>query len=230
MELLPKLASEGVDTSNPHFQVALGLLYLSRQGFVDECHSLVAPLSWHDDTYIGYGPPNPSTEAEVIATYAHVLVHRMVGSLVGELNLSGYNNANFWGKATVSRHTKAPRTLSYDKIRSEMETLLQIGGDALASPNFDLSPASIEAGRDWFQSWIVEDFPKGGWEPRALNELCKMIESNTIQSTPDDALAEFGARANQIECDVLIRHCLERTGMTFPTIIVYNHSGVMINY
>ena len=204
LELLTTLESQGVDTANPHFQVALGLLYLSRQGFADECHSLVTPLSWHDDTYVGYGAPNPSTEAEVIATYAHVLVHRFEGFHIGELNLSGYNNANFLGKATVSRYAKAPGTLPYDNIRSDMETLLQIGGDALATLNSKLSPESIKAGREWFQSWMVDDFPNGGWEPRALNELCKMIETNTIQSTPDNALVEFATTANQIECDVLI--------------------------
>ncbi|CAB9525847.1 expressed unknown protein [Seminavis robusta] len=176
------------------------------------------PLSWADTTAVGFGPPDPSTDAEVTATYAHCLVHRWEGSHVGELNMVGYSNANFWGKATVRRAEKAPASLvPYEAIRKEMESLLGIS-DAPSSETVQtikepLSSEAIEAGRTWFEEWIKSDLPDGGWEPRALNELCKTLEG---LRNPDDPKAEFGSRAAQLECDVLIQYCLEKAGYVVP--------------
>lgn len=77
-----------------YVKVGIGLLYLS-WGCLDECHALVTPLSWHDDTAFGYGYPTQGTSCEAVATHAHCLVHRYEGSNIGELNLSGYSNANY---------------------------------------------------------------------------------------------------------------------------------------
>lgn len=213
LDLLSDLESQNVNTDDPFFKTAVGLLYLSRQGFADECHSLVTPLSWHDATLVGLGPPNPGTEAEVVATFAHTLVHRWEGSHVGELNMMGYSNANFWGKATARRagKTPSPETVPCDRIRQEMEGLLQLkdGGSMLGQ----LSPRAVAAGRQWFQEWIVTDLPGGGWEPRALNELGKALE---MEHSENDPIAEFAAVANQLECNILIEHCLERAGYDVP--------------
>ncbi|CAB9531852.1 expressed unknown protein (Partial), partial [Seminavis robusta] len=189
VDLLDELTTSSslitIDVDNPFLRTAIGLLYLSRQGFVDECHSLVTPLSWADATAVGFGPPDPSTDAEVTATYAHCLVHRWEGSHVA--------------------------------IRKEMESLLGIS-DAPSSETVQtikepLSSEAIEAGRTWFEEWIKSDLPDGGWEPRALNELCKTLEG---LRNPDDPMAEFGSRAAQLECDVLIQYCLEKAGYVVP--------------
>ena len=58
-------------------RVAVALLLLGG-GATDECHDLITPLSWNDDTHFGYGPPKSSVAAAE-ASYAHSLVHRREG-------------------------------------------------------------------------------------------------------------------------------------------------------
>jgi hypothetical protein len=225
--LLSDLAKSQHDTDNPFFQTAVGLLYLSRLGFADECHSLVTPLSWHDATLVGYGPPTPGTPAEVVATFAHTLVHRWEGSHVGELNMEGYSNANFWGRATATRAQKNPDRAAecYRRIRQEMEGLLELSQGYLpVGAGMKLSSEAIAAGREWLQEWIASDLPQGGWEPRALNELGKKLEREHSEKDP---IAEFGSVANQLECDVLIQYCLESAGYEVPVRRIQGMSSLL---
>ena len=80
-----------------------------------------------------------------------------------------------------------------------------------------LSEQALEAGRKWFREWIEEDYPDGGWDPRALNELCKTLELKQIDKK--DPKAEFGAVATQLEGDVIIRFCLENAGYELHNLV-----------
>ena len=96
-----------------------------------------------------------------------------------------------------------------------MEALLQLNeGVCTTSFGMKLSPEAVAAGTEWFQEWIASDLPEEGWEPRALNELGKKLE---MEHSEKDPIAQFGAVANQLECDVLIQHCFERAGFIVPT-------------
>jgi hypothetical protein len=79
----------------------------------------------------------------------------------------------------------------------------------------EMSPEAVNAGKQWFQESIEANMPNGGWEPRALNELCKKLEGRVQHYNP---LAEFGARAAQLECDVLLQHCLEQAGYSLASL------------
>ena len=180
VQLIAQLHDATNDTSNidPFLTVAVALLYLSH-GCPDDCHSLVTPLSWHEATHFS-GPPPPRivrdtadfAASQAASTYAHLLLHRWEGSNVGELGLSGYSNAHYWGRATLAR--SQPSLIPVlGQIRRRMEILIH--GDAAG---MTLSDDSKQAGREWLEEWIVSEFPNdpSGWEPRAQTELCQTIE------------------------------------------------------
>jgi len=138
---------------NPFFRVALGLLHSLRLGFADECHALITPCSWADDTAFGYGPPTPSTNAEAAAIYAHCLLHRWEGSHVGEFHAPGCTNAMFWGKATLACASVNNNTnlLPFAWVRRDIESHLQL--EAILTKQgrstSALSPQALKAGRQW---------------------------------------------------------------------------------
>jgi hypothetical protein len=60
-----------------HFGLISLALILLGNGWTDECHNLVTPLSWPDDIHFAYGPSiysQVSPEARIYATYVHSLV------------------------------------------------------------------------------------------------------------------------------------------------------------
>ena len=84
-------------TSDEQQDAALSVaLVLLGHGLTDECHDLVTPLSWGDDTPFGGPSLRSSASASVIASasYVHSLVHRREAHNVGEYGMVGYSNAN----------------------------------------------------------------------------------------------------------------------------------------
>ena len=125
---------------------------------------------------------------------------------MGELGMSGYSNANYWGKASYAR--RDARLMA--KIRCAIETellLLRDHDDEDSVPL--LNDTTLQLARDWYHEWIVDELSDlDDWEPRALNVLCKSIEANPN----DDPLAEFCSHACRIESRVIIQYCLEKGG------------------
>ena len=56
--------------------IALALILLGN-GWTDECHNLITPLSWPDDIHFAHGPSlyeTVSPDVQTLATYVHSLV------------------------------------------------------------------------------------------------------------------------------------------------------------
>lgn len=189
----PRNLLRHLETHNDHFgSVAVGLLYLSH-GMVDECHDLITPYSWNDDTHFG-GLAVPNSPALAVATYVHCLVHRWEGSNRGEFGMMGYQNANYWARATLSFSKQLPMVQMRQAIQ-HLFTSKQL-----------LSVEARQAAQPWFQKWM--DATTGSWDPRALNELCQTVEALSEKSP----LAEVCATASFAEWEVLSDYCWKQAG------------------
>lgn len=191
-------------TSDQQQNAALSVaLLLLGHGYTDECHDLVTPLSWGDDTHFGGPSLRSSASAPVIssASYVHSLVHRREAHNVGEYGMSGFSNANYWSSAAHSSSGAA--TLPYGEMRRAiLEASEQFGQKA----------------REWCQERIVQE---GGddtdyWESRALHELCAQVSHDGA----DEKSREFAETACALELKVLLRHCLEGAGYECPNCVV----------
>jgi hypothetical protein len=190
----------------------------------------VTRLSWHEATHFAGPPvvPKVPSRVEAVATYAHSLLHRWEGSNVGELNMPGYSNAPYWGRASLSRSYDDALRAAFRRIRQAMGLMLSDfhpsddGSRSLATEQRRLSDAAKECGHEWFRDWIVKDMQdESGWEPRPLTDLCRHMEQkNKLGSTMPQqypnwnsgALAEFCAWACRLECLVLMDHCWNEAG------------------
>jgi hypothetical protein len=191
-------------TSDQQQNAALSVaLLLLGHGYADECHDLVTPLSWGDDTHFGGPSLRSSASAPVIssASYVHSLVHRREAHNVGEYGMVGFSNANYWSSAAHSSSGAA--TLPYGEMRRAiLEASEQFGQKA----------------REWCQERIVRE---GGddtdyWESRALHELCAQVSHDGA----DEKSREFAETACALELKVLLRHCLEGAGYECPNCVV----------
>jgi hypothetical protein len=75
-ELFPTTSSSSSPEERHFGLISLALILLGN-GWTDECHNLVTPLSWPDDIHFAYGPSvysQVSPEARSYATYVHSLV------------------------------------------------------------------------------------------------------------------------------------------------------------
>lgn len=204
--LLPN--SDDYDVVSRHnIMIALGLVCLGN-GLVDEAHNLITPLSWKDETHFG-GPTLLSSSTAVddsvvsMASYAHSLLHRKEGFSRGEFGMIGYQNANFWARATHSRGDQCC-SVPYKDIR---ENVLRISHQYGTTGKV----------KDWCQDHIIDE---GGiddeyWEMRALHQLCATVSSND----GDDELQEFAEKAAEVELRVLMKICFERAGYTIDNLI-----------
>jgi len=196
-----------IHPSDYYSRTALGLMHLHHLGEADVCHNLITPLSWGEETPFGYGPSLvESTDPTVaaLATYAHALVHRWEGHRRGEFGMVGYDNANFWGRATIARGDRG-RRVPFAEVRSAVRDAAERSGDAALS---------------WFDDWIVGDLGEERtgecWDPRALNELCRAVDGGGGGAAEYADLTDFCREACAAECDALIRRCLGEGGYEVP--------------
>ena len=188
---------------NAALSVALVLL---GHGYTDECHDLVTPLSWGDDTPFGGPSLRSSASASVIASasYVHSLVHRREAHNVGEYGMVGFANANYWSNA--AHRSSGAGTLPYGEMRQAiLEASEQFGQEA----------------KDWCQERILQE---GGddseyWESRALHELCDKVSQGSSIHSDDTDLRAFAEAACAVELRVLLRHCLEGAKYECPDCI-----------
>jgi len=168
-------------------KVAVGLLLLGGGG-TDECHDLVTPLSWPEETHFGYEPPVSNSVASWEASYAHSLVHRREGPNVGEFGMIGWSNANYWSNASSSRNKGNDKTL--DEIRDRV--------------------LKLASGNKAAENWCKEHGIDQRWEPKALHQLC----AQASYGKGNNSLGQFASDACVSELRVLIVHCLSKAGFS----------------
>jgi hypothetical protein len=189
-----------------HCIVSIALVLLGN-GFADEAHSLVTPLSWPNSLPHGYGEPvTASPSAAALASYVHSLVHRREAFHVGEFGQSGFKNSDFW----------VSNTFRY--VWTGSLPLERIARDILDTANGN---AAAEA---WCRENSItnETASMGEWDPRALN---KLISSVLNQDEDVAQLLSFAERAATVELRVLLRHTLEIVGYDIPECLVQSEES-----
>ena len=189
------------DTDKRHFGLVATALILIGNGFTDECHNLITPLSWPDDIHFAYGPPvysQTSMEARALASYVHCLVHRKEALNVGELGMMGFANANYWSNAVAKSPGAAllPHRALVTHIR------------ALAAKQ-----ASSETPLEWANRYLHDET---FFESRAVHELC----FNVLRGTSNE-LRDFAEHVAETEVRILLGHALQKAGfdVTYEAIL-----------
>lgn len=164
-------------------------LILLGNGFADEAHDLITPLSWNEDTYFGGPTLVPTVNNDIVAraSYIHMLLHRWEGFAMGEYSMIGYQNSNYWWQATMSRQISS---LPFHEIR---DIILQT------------SRKYGSAAEEWCTEYVSER-----WDARALSQLCATVSKNESDST--SSLRSFAEKAAELELRVLLKSCLEKAG------------------
>ena len=201
IELSKTIEDLTLDVPNSKENIILSLaLILLGNGFADEGHDLITPLSWNEDTYFG-GPTlvhtvNNDTIAR--ASYVHMLLHRWEGFAMGEYSMIGYQNSNYWWQATMSRQTSS---LPLDDIRNNVIEISQNYG--------------IEA-EDWCKEYISRH-----WDARVLSQLCATVSKDESSSS----LRSFAEKASELELRVLLKSCLDQAGYNSHECLNKNNLG-----
>lgn len=234
---VPTLSSN--ESRQQYAILALALILLGH-GCADEAHDLVTPLSWSEPTHFGYihnpndnqsklptstqnssilsSPSKNDRSIKAMASYIHGLVHRYESFNVGEYNMNGYQNANYWTNTALSYAECS--VIPFGTIR---ECVLQ--SVSLSTSTFSTSTCVQE----WIQERIIDEGYSldpsyhDYWESRALHELCaKVITARTQSSNAPssssmseqelDELQNFAESAAEIELKVLVKECLESLG------------------
>ena len=199
-------SKEGIEQDNVILSLALTFL---GNGCMDEAHDLVTPLSWSQDTHFSYGPSRTAQidpETFTMASYIHALIHRREGFAMGEYNMMGYANANYWSRVAMT--SNGVNSIPFGKIRNH---ILSLVSDNMHSK----SEKSETFAQKWCQERIVDE---GGpedeeyWESRALHELCAQVTKGDIEDERTAELRTFAEKAAEIELRVLIETCLKRAG------------------
>ncbi len=202
---------DGSNKANKYYStLALALIFLGN-GFPDECHDLITPLSWQDDTYFG-GPSLTSTisgedasasgsgSVVALASYAHALLHRREGFAQGEFGMMGFQNANYWANAAVANartNTHAhTNPLPFQQVKSAvLDVAKEYGKDAM----------------DWCRE-TIGDGDESVWEIRALHELCANVSRDYDNKALSESFKSFAERAAEIELRILLKCSLEHAG------------------
>ena len=192
--------------------IALALLLLGN-GYTDECHSLVTPLSWPDDIHFGYGPSmygKVSVEAQAYATYVHSLVHRREAFQIGEGGMQGFSNAMYWSNA--AGRSRGVDTLPHYEL---FDSVVQISSD--------YGPTGVSESES-VQAWCTEHgfVPANNhenvfYENRAVHELCANVLRNNKEKDSDvesKRLQAFAESVAEGEVRIVLAHALRRAGFS----------------
>jgi len=167
-------------------------------GFPDEAHSLLAPLSYPTQLPFGYGPclySKISDEARSFASYGHGLVHRREGPHVGEFQQSGFENANYW--SSIVCRSPGVEALPHEELCRKITHLVE---------EYE-SSVSIQ---QWFsQSGFEFQDEEAYFEARWIHSLCQQVLKN---GGKDAQLQQFAEQACEMEIRVLLRETLQRAG------------------
>ena len=182
------------DTEKRQFGLVATALILIGNGFTDECHNLITPLSWPDDIHFAYGPSvysQTSVDARALASYVHCLVHRKEALNLGELGMMGFANANYWSNAVAKSPGAAllPHRALVTHIR------------ALAAKQASLQ---MQTPQEWANRYLQDDT---FFESRAVHELC----FNVLRGTSNE-LRDFAEHVAETEVRILLGHALQKAG------------------
>lgn len=162
---------------NDWSQRVLTALVLLGNGYTDEAHNLVVPLSWPQDTPYGLGPVvyehvEPTTRR--LASYTHALVHRHEGGHIGEFGMVGWMNANYWSSATHKADGDLPNR----------ELALHVGALVHDRPELDEDMKADLRDEEFFES-------------RAVHEICRTIGGKLAERLAETELRVLLAFALQ---------------------------------
>lgn len=209
-ETIDDLTLSAVDGDDNNFSykkynlmLALGLILLGN-GYIDEAHDLITPLSWSEDTYFGGPTMVPQAEVSVvaIASYAHSLLHRREGYAMGEFGMIGYHNAKYWSNAALSASQKLEKDSSFvypsRKLKEEILRLSHQYG----------SEAELWC-REHIGNIGEEVHENHSWDPRVLHDLAAKVSKGDCVS---QELLRFAESTCEIELRLLLEYCLECAG------------------
>lgn len=216
LETVENLTLNQEDPSNKyHMTIALALIFLGN-GFADEAHDLVTPLSWNEDTYFGGPTLCAQTDDSVVAmaSYVHSLLHRREGFAQGEFGMIGYQNANYWASAARSRSDQCTTNTNMN-MNTGMNNVSPLPYREVREAVINLSTDFGEEAERWCEQRIVQEGGKDDhdyWETRALHELCAYVSS---KDDATESLKNFAEKAAEVELLILLKCCIERAGYEF---------------
>ena len=200
---LDSVLPQGDDEDHKYFGLISMSLLLLGNGYTDECHNLITPLSWPEDIHFAHGPSiysQVSPAVQSYATYVHSLVHRREAFNTGEFGMLGFANANYWSNAFA--RSRGHNDLPHRELLQYVVTLAQ-------------SFPSCEPVQSWCQqhsmiaSSINEEPPY--FENRAVHQLCaKVLQQSS--SDDDSDLRRFAELVSEGEVRILLGHALQRAG------------------
>jgi len=224
-------SDESVDRTYKKHNVMLALaLILLGNGFMDEAHDLITPLSWSEDTY--FGGPTMIHEAEdsvvMIASYSHSLLHRREGYAQGEFGMIGYQNANFWSNAAQSRRRSLDEARSTSVLEDEEFFYLS---RKVKEEIIHLSKQHGPEAQLWCDKMMSITRQGAGfideddmiWVPRSLHDLAASVSKG--HSISMDML-RFAECACELELRILLDCCLQRAGYDIDC---YSHESLELD-
>ena len=192
-QLLPQEYNE----SRQFGLVAMALILIGN-GFTDEAHSLVAPISYPQELPFSYGPSvysRVSEEARAYASYVHSLVHRREGNNVGEFGMKGFANASYWSSIVI--RSPGVESLPSADLRRHVATLAE-------------SYSKCPAVQEWYtRHQLNEHMEDPYFEARVVHEICATVVNN---HDCDPVLRQFAEQVVETEVRVLLLHALQRAG------------------
>lgn len=199
-----------------HLMLAMGLILLGN-GYIDEAHDLITPLSWNEDTYFG-GPtmvPEANESVVAIASYAHSLLHRREGYAQREFGMIGYQNAKYWSNAALSRSRKLGTVSSTFSSCFSEDCVFVYPSRKLMEEIIHLSNQHGPEAQVWCRENIgysgneKGEFDNHSWDPRVLHDLAANVSKGDGIS---EDLLRFAESVCEIELRLLLVCCLECAG------------------
>jgi hypothetical protein len=215
-ESLAAASNQQQDAESSHFgRISLALLLLGH-GFTDECHNLVTPLSWHQDTDFAHGPSvyaSASPCVRAYASYTHSLVHRKESFHVGEFGMVGMDNAHFWSGMVGDSGPEGVERLPHAEWTQAITDL------AAGNLNMDKTIATNPRVQAWCREHGLvanavdaENSIQNYFDSRAMHQLCNSV-LQTEPSRLDPQLKMFAEEAVRLEVQILLKSALNLAGV-----------------
>jgi hypothetical protein len=203
-QLFDRVKEQDDEDSRCAFElISIGLLLLGN-GLADECHDIVAPMSWLQDT--SYGGPSVygqiSEHVRCFASYVHSLVHRREGFHVGDFGMTGFENAHYWSGVVFK--SPAADALPHAELIERVRLLIP------------------QSQNSFIQKWAAEFESMVGnvpfFESRSVHQLCAEV---LYDPAKDLALTVFAECIAELELRILLYHSLLHAGyQVYPATVV----------